>query len=463
MLPLIALVAAAPSASAATAVLAPASGPTGERAMVWADGLTPGGAVEIRVAGARRVVFADRRGRVSATAAIPTGAADGVPIQLRSGARTASLTYRIASAWAARRSVEARDWAGHVLRVSADLDLGRAMTRAELSGLEPGTAATAYNADGEAGRGTAADDGTARIESVLPGSAIGSALEVAAGDVRIAAPVPAPPAVLVAVGDIACAPGAEVTATRCRHADTAALAARYRPDAAALLGDIQYESGGLRAFRASFDPTWGRLAMPLRPTPGNHEYRTPGAAGYFDYFAEQARWRPPSWYAYNLGPWHVAAVNSNCHVVDCRVGSVQERWLRADLAAFRGRCQLGYWHHPRFSSGFHGNDARTAPFWRALHDAGAELVLAGHDHDYERFAPQNARGDEDITGPRSFVVGTGGKDFTALRTPRAPNSVIGRDDMHGVLVLKLYPHAYSWRYVGLRGQTVDYGRDGCHD
>jgi alkaline phosphatase len=158
----------------------------------------------------------------------------------------------------------------------------------------------------------------------------------------------------------------------------------------------------------------------------------------------------------------VIALNSNCEVVACGPQSEQMRWLRADLAAYRGRCTLAYWHHPRYSSGFHGSDARTAPFWRALHQAGAELVLAGHDHDYERFAPQDARGGRDVTGIRSFVVGTGGKDFTELRSPRAPHSEFARDDMHGVLILRLYLDAYSWRYVGLDGRTVDYGRDSCH-
>jgi hypothetical protein len=149
--------------------------------------------------------------------------------------------------------------------------------------------------------------------------------------------------------------------------------------------------------------------------------------------------------------------------VDCGPDSEQVRWLRADLAAHRGRCTLAYWHHPRYSSGFHGSDGRTAPFWRALHDAGTEIVLAGHDHDYERFAPQDADGQHDVTGIRSFVVGTGGKDVTALREPRAPHSVFGRDDTHGVLVLRLYADVYSWRYVGIDGKTVDFGRDGCHD
>jgi hypothetical protein len=268
---------------------------------------------------------------------------------------------------------------------------------------------------------------------------------------------------LAAVGDTACKPPYEPTERTCRHADTAQLTARERPDAVALLGDIQYEAARLQDFRDSFHPTWGQLEMPLRPVPGNHEYRVEGARDYFAYFEQQARWRPPSWYAYNLGPWHIVALNSNCERegVPCGGDEEQANWLRGELAADDHRCTLAYWHHPRYSSGFHGSDRRVIPFWRVLQRDGAEIVLAGHDHDYERFARQNATGQRDPAGMRSFVVGTGGKNTTPLRSPRAPHSERGRDDAHGVLFLRLYDDAYSWRYVRIDGRVLDSGNGSC--
>ena len=464
VLAVLALAIAAPAAAAATAGLAPASGAAGARPALWVDGLAPHTAVGVRVGrGRTRLLFADGGGRIATTAAIPEGAGERTRVELRTAdGRAAQLEYRLGSAWAHRRAVEVSDWQGHALRTSAILDQGKLLARMELFGLAPGSEAAASSRDRELGRATAGDRGVALIRAVLPDSAAGALVEATSGAVRLGARLPTPPAVLTAVGDIACAPRARATQVLCRHGDTAALAASMRPDAAALLGDIQYESGTLSAFRASFDRSWGRLAMPLRPVPGNHEYKTAGAAGYFQYFAEQAPWRPPPWYAYNLGPWHVVALNSNCEYTGCGPRSQQVEWLRADLAAHSGRCTLAYWHHPRYSSGFHGSDARTVTFWRVLQAAGAEVVLAGHDHNYERFAPQDAHGHADAAGIRSFVVGTGGKNFTALRSTLAPHSEYARDDMHGILVLKLYPDAYSWRYVGLDGHTVDYGRDGCH-
>jgi hypothetical protein len=230
-----------------------------------------------------------------------------------------------------------------------------------------------------------------------------------------------------------------------------------------VLGDEQYPDGDLGRFSSSFAPTWGRLKSLLRPVPGNHEYRVDGARDYFDYFAEQSRWRPPSWYAYNLGPWHIVALNSNCERegVSCDPGGEQERWLQADLAASPQRCTLAYWHHPRYSSGFHGSDSRTIWFWRALQRAHADIVLTGHDHDYERFAPQNATGQADPGGMRSFVAGTGGKDITALREPRAPHSQFGLDDTHGVMIWRLYENAYSWRFVRIDGKVLDFGNGTC--
>ncbi|HEY5873045.1 MAG TPA: metallophosphoesterase, partial [Gaiellaceae bacterium] len=222
---------------------------------------------------------------------------------------------------------------------------------------------------------------------------------------------------IAAAGDIACDPGSPRfgnglgTGFDCRQRATSDLLVGGGYEAVLALGDIQYEVGAGDAFEASYDASWGRVKPVTRPVPGNHEYRTAGAAGYFEYFGAGAGDPTTGYYSYGLGNWHVVALNSNCAAVGgCDAGSTQERWLRADLAAHPSRCTLAYWHHPRYSSGWHGSDSSYVAFWQALVDADADLVLVGHDHDYERFAPQDAGGRRDLErGIREFVVGTGGK------------------------------------------------------
>ena len=213
--------------------------------------------------------------------------------------------------------------------------------------------------------------------------------------------------VLLAAGDIAsCASDGDEA--------TAALI-RARPRAVvATLGDNVYDAGRPNEFERCYAPTWGAAKNRTRPTPGNHDYDTPGAAGYFTYFGRRAGDPARGWYSYRLGGWHVVVLNSNCDQVGgCHRGSEQERWLRRTLAANRVRCTLAYWHHPRFSSGAkHGGSPATADFWTALYEAGADIVLSGHDHVYERFTPQTP----DATaapgrGIREFVVGTGGRSL----------------------------------------------------
>ena len=255
---------------------------------------------------------------------------------------------------------------------------------------------------------------------------------------------------LVAAGDIACPPGLTRTATRCRQADTADVIERLNPDVVAPLGDLQYDRGELSNFRRSYGPTWGRFRARTRPAVGNHEFFTPGAAGYFAYFGARAGPRGRGWYSYELGEWHVVVLNSYCSRVGCRAGSAQERWLRADLARHPARCTLAYWHHPRFSSGLHGNDTTVIPLWRALERAGADVVLSGHDHSYERFGPQTAGGRASARGLVQFVVGTGGvNNYPIVR--RRPNSRVRRSFVFGVLELTLGDGAYGWRYVGVPG------------
>jgi len=251
---------------------------------------------------------------------------------------------------------------------------------------------------------------------------------------------------LVAAGDVACAPGERRTRFACHQLDTAALITRLRPDAVAALGDLQYEAGSLPDFEGSYDRTWGVFRDRTHPAVGNHEYGTPGAAGYFAYFGARAGQPGEGWYSYALGSWHVVVLNANCEEVGCDAGSPQQRWLAADLAAHPARCTLAYWHQPRFSSGLHGNENDVAPLWRTLGQAGADVVLSGHDHDYERFAPQDTDGHLDrARGIVQFVVGTGGKShypiLFAHRNSRAHASVFG------VLKLTLGQGAYRWRFV----------------
>lgn len=273
---------------------------------------------------------------------------------------------------------------------------------------------------------------------------------------------------VVAVGDIACDPadsaynGGAGTSTRCRMRATSDLALSLSPAAVLLLGDNQYEDATLAKYQASYDPTWGRLKAVTHPIPGNHEYLTPGAAGYYGYFGAAAGDPAKGWSSFDLGGWHLVGLNSNCSAVGgCGAASTQGQWLAADLEANPGVCTLAYWHHPRFSSGPHGDDATTADFWTRLQAAGADLVLVGHDHGYERFAPQSAFGIAGPAGIREFVVGTGGKNHTSVATVRA-NSEVRNYSAFGVLELKLWPNGYQWRFVDVDGSTLDSGQGLCH-
>jgi hypothetical protein len=276
--------------------------------------------------------------------------------------------------------------------------------------------------------------------------------------------------VVAAAGDIACDPsdpnfnGGNGTASACRQKATSDLLVGAGLSAVLILGDDQYENGSLSKFIASYDPTWGRVKAITHPAPGNHEYLTPAASGYYAYFGSDAGDPSKGWYAFDLGGWHVVVLNSNCaDVGGCGALSPQETWLRTDLAAHPGVCTLATWHLPRFSSGTHGDDAAPDAFWRALYDAGADVVLNGHDHDYERFDPQDPDGLADpARGVREFVVGTGGKNQTPFATLRA-NSAARSTGTFGVLRLTLRPGAYEWQFVPAAGGAyTDSGSATCH-
>jgi len=263
---------------------------------------------------------------------------------------------------------------------------------------------------------------------------------------------------VVAAGDIADCRKAE-TATS-PAAQTAALI--HSDDAVVLtLGDNTYPVGAPAEFVDCFEPTWGRFKPRIHPSPGNHDYVTNGAAGYYGYFGDAAGPERRGYYSFNLAGWHIISLNSN---VDARPGSAQYAWLLADLAASANMpCTLAYWHHPVFSSGPHGNGDQMVDVFAALHSAGVDLVLAGHDHTYERFAPQDATGKADsVRGVRSIVVGTGGAELYTFRTPR-PNSEVRDARSHGILRLILLPQRYAWEFISVDGgATRDAGEDTCH-
>ena len=288
------------------------------------------------------------------------------------------------------------------------------------------------------------------------------------------------PAKVFAAGDAACSTldsgyaGGDGTATRCRQRWVSDLFVAAAPDALLALGDLQYEQATLAEFQAVYDPTWGRVKYVTYPVPGNHEYDDPagGAQGYFDYFNGAGNATGPAgdrsrgYYSYDVGGWHVIALNSNCASIagGCGAGSAQEPWLRADLAANPAPCTLAYWHHPRFSSGAQASSTTFSPFWQALQEAGADVVLAGHAHDYERFAPMLADGTIDATnGIRSFVVGSGGKSHHPFpSTTFVPGSEAQDDETFGALELTLRPRGYSWQFRPEAGATYsDSGSASC--
>jgi Calcineurin-like phosphoesterase len=274
--------------------------------------------------------------------------------------------------------------------------------------------------------------------------------------------------VIAAAGDIACdeRPGKAETTTSstCQQAATAAVVTSLHPAAVLAIGDEQYPSATLAQFMASYDRTWGAFKNITHPAPGNHEYETPNARGYFDYFGASAGPQETGYYSFELGGWHLIALNGNCSAIGgCQSGSAQERWLAADLAAHPAACTIAYWHQPRFSSGVHHSDRTYQALWQDLYAAHADVVLAGHDHDYERFAPQDPQGRADPkAGIREFVVGTGGKSHYPF-TLTENNSEVRNDESFGVLSLTLHAHGYDWRFIPAAGSRLqDAGSGACH-
>lgn len=266
-------------------------------------------------------------------------------------------------------------------------------------------------------------------------------------------PPPTGDPVLVGAGDIANS-GTGDTAT-------AALLDNI-PGTVFTAGDNAYTNGTLTDYNTYYEPTWGRHKGRTRPAPGNHEYNTAGAAGYFAYFGASAGPGNLGYYSYDLGNWHVVSLNSEVSMV---AGSPQETWLRSDLTASTKPCTFAYWHKPLFtSSSNHLGEVATRPLYQALYDFGAEVVVSGHNHNYERFAPMDPSGAlDDVNGIREFVAGMGGASHYGFAPTPVPNSQVRNSTSYGVLKFTLHPSSYDWQFVPVAGQTfTDTGTTACH-
>ena len=229
------------------------------------------------------------------------------------------------------------------------------------------------------------------------------------------------------------------------------------------MGDNAYEDGTLTQYNTCYGPTWGRHKARTRPSAGNHEWHTAGAAGYFDYFGAAGGDRSKgAYYSYDLGSWHIIVIDVY-NTAGTGAGSEQEKWLKADLAAHPNKCTLAYWHAPRFSSGTHGSSSWLQNIWQALYDANADVVVSGHDHHYERFAPQTPSGSADpARGIREFLVGTGGDTVYSIGSPIA-NSEVRYNGGYGVIKFTLHATSYDWEFLSEAGKTFnDKGTGSCH-
>jgi 3',5'-cyclic AMP phosphodiesterase CpdA len=256
--------------------------------------------------------------------------------------------------------------------------------------------------------------------------------------------------VLVGAGDIAnCDPAAALTAQLIEN----------MPGTVFTTGDNVYPRGTAEEFQRCYEPTWGRFKARTFPSPGNHDYYSPNAVPYYAYFGKNAGPSGRGYYSYSVGAWHIVSLNSN---IDAQTGSAQERWLRADLAAHPRPCTLAYWHHPVFSSGGHGNDPKMKDIWQTLSDFKADVIVNGHDHNYERFTPQTAEGQADLqNGIREFVVGTGGAELRASAVTQ-PQSEVFNTQTYGIIKFTLHSKSYDWEFIPVQGQTfTDKGTGNC--
>ena len=302
---------------------------------------------------------------------------------------------------------------------------------------------------------------TGLVKGVAAGSAsitASAGTVIGASTISVTAAPSGEGAVLVGAGDIA----------SCSSSGDEATAALLDGIAGTVytLGDNAYDNGTASEYANCYGASWGRHIARTKPSPGNHEYNTANATGYYGYFGDAAGDPSKGYYSYELGDWHIIVLNSNlsCTVVSCALGSAQDQWLRADLAANTKPCTLAYWHHPRFNSGAsHGNNTAVAPFWNALYEYNADVILNGHEHVYERFRPQRPDAvADDARGIRQFTVGTGGRSHYIFGTIKA-NSEVREGNTYGVLKLTLRAGGYDWQFIPVAGASfTDSGTGTCH-
>jgi len=267
--------------------------------------------------------------------------------------------------------------------------------------------------------------------------------------------------VLLAAGDIA----------ECDHQGdeaTANILARYPSATIAALGDLAYQHGTPEEFSQCYGPSWGKFKGRTKPTTGNHDEATKNAQGYWDFFGSRGGPYDRYYYSYDLGAWHVVVLNSDCwRVGGCDPADPQAEWLRRDLERHPALCTLAYWHRPPFSSGRYGapkDTRRVRPLWRVLYGEGVDVLLTGHEHSYERFAPMNAEGQRnDARGVRLFVVGTGGGNLREFKYDPLPTTEVRQHDTWGVLKLDLKPTGYNWKFLPVAGGSfADSGSGACN-
>ena len=312
---------------------------------------------------------------------------------------------------------------------------------------------------------SSANPGTVSLEIQASGKGTTKTTTLNLEIIEVITPPPPPPSgdpVIVAAGDIVCNTSSS-TSSSCHQQATSDLVMSINPYAVLTLGDNQYQSGELTNYNTYYDPTWGRAFEKTYPSPGNHEYGTVNAAGYFAYFGDRAGTNSNGYYSFDIGSWHIVSLNSNCSSVGgCGTNSPQAIWLDNDLKTHNNACTLAYWHHPTFSAGAHGDNSKMNYFWQLLDANNVDVALAGHDHNYQRFAPMDLTGSEDPNGVREFVVGTGGKSHYSLDPNVHSTLETYNTSTYGILKMTLHDTSYDWEFVGETGSIIDSGTWNCN-
>jgi hypothetical protein len=274
--------------------------------------------------------------------------------------------------------------------------------------------------------------------------------------------------IMVAAGDIACAPGSATTSTTCQQMKTAALIGTLNPKYVLPLGDLAYPAGTQPAFDHAYAPSWGQYKSITKPVPGNHEYGTAGASGYFGYFGARATPLQPTctydckgYYSFSTGSWHVVALNTRCSETTdtCADFTAQAAWLDQDLTAHPARCTLAYMHNPLFSGGY-GATPEVKVFWNVLQKHHADLVLTGHAHNYQRFVAQTPGGTASANGITEIIAGTGGNSLQTLTTTK--NQAAHINHTFGVVRLALNAGGWTSKFISTSGSTLDSASGSCH-